>query len=237
MLNAASGLIDEGNFDATEGKLSLRAMDPSHVAMIELFLPKEIFEEYDCATPTRFAIGIGEILKLLKGISADETLEFVLDEKERKVVLDVKGKYARTFRLPTVEVMGEEVPTPKLSFNAKVRMLTSALKHSIIDAAKVGDHAKFTANEDEFVMEASGDIGFASMKFRKGSEALLDLSVKEASTAIFSLSYLDTMVSKSEGLADVVTLEFSTNQPLKLDFELPSEGLLRFYLAPRIESE
>jgi len=237
ILNAASGLIDEGSFNATENGLALRAMDPSHVAMIELSLPKGLFEEYECMSQTKFAVTISELLKLLRGIGIGESIDLLLDEQTRKLTVDAMGRYRRTFKLSTLEVTGEEAPAPKLSFNAKVKMLTTALDQAIADASKVSDYAKFAATADKFTMEASGDVGSAVIEFQKGSEALLDLTVQQESIAAFSLVYMNTMVSGASDLSDVITIEFSTNLPLRLDFDLPSEGYLRFYLAPRIESE
>ena len=46
---------------------------------------------------------------------------------------------------------------------------------------------------------------------------------------------LGEMIKASQA-ADVVGVEFSTNMPLKLDFELPS-GRMTYYLAPRMEAE
>ena len=237
ILNAASGLIDEGSFNATENGLSLRSMDPSHVAMIELSLPKALFEEYECTNPIKFAVTIRELLKLLKGIGVGESIELLLDEQTRKLTVDVMGKYRRTFKLSTLEVTGEEASAPKLSFNAKIKMLTVALEQAIADARKVSDYAKFAANADKFTMEASGDVSSAVIEFQKGSEAMLDLTVQQESIAAFSLVYMNTMVGGAADLSDVVTIELSTNLPLKLEFDLASEGYLRFYLAPRIESE
>jgi len=34
-----------------------------------------------------------------------------------------------------------------------------------------------------------------------------------------------------------VTVEFSTNMPIRLEFDIPQQGRLLYYLAPRIEAE
>ena len=37
-------------------------------------------------------------------------------------------------------------------------------------------------------------------------------------------------------VSDIATLEFSTNKPLLLTFEIAAGGTLRYYLAPRMEA-
>ncbi len=78
----------------------------------------------------------------------------------------------------------------------------------------------------------------ATIEFEKGSDVLLDLEAKEASKATFSLSYLSEIVKAAvAATSEIAILEFSTDMPIKLDFQQEKEGKLTFYLAPRIEVE
>jgi proliferating cell nuclear antigen len=77
----------------------------------------------------------------------------------------------------------------------------------------------------------------ATIEIPKGSDALLDLEAREPSKATFSLSYLSEIIKAASATSDIVTLEFSADMPIKLDFQQTTEGKLTFYLAPRIETE
>jgi proliferating cell nuclear antigen len=77
----------------------------------------------------------------------------------------------------------------------------------------------------------------ANITVQKGSDTLLDLEVKEPSKATFSLSYLAEIVKAASATSDIATLEFSSDMPIKLDFQQTKEGRLSFFLAPRIENE
>jgi proliferating cell nuclear antigen len=86
-------------------------------------------------------------------------------------------------------------------------------------------------------MRATGDLMGATVELKKGSDSLLDLEAKEPSKATFSLSYLSEIIKTSAATSDIATLEFSTDMPIRIDFQQPKEGKLTFYLAPRIEVE
>jgi proliferating cell nuclear antigen len=75
------------------------------------------------------------------------------------------------------------------------------------------------------------------MELAKSDGALLELEVKEASAATFNLNYLGAMVKAGSATSEVASIEFSTNMPLKLEFEMLEHGKLMYYLAPRIEAE
>jgi proliferating cell nuclear antigen len=236
MANAISILVDEATFQITPEALRLRAMDPSRVAMVDFEWPKTIFDEYVCTEPSKMCLNISELLKLLKRAGKEEYVELALDEKTGRLQLRITGKYTRTFTMPLLEASEEEVPTPKITFNVRAKATTEGLRRALEDAELVSDHVRIEADGEKLVFQAAGDLMGATIELKKGSDALLDLEAKEPSKATFSLSYLSEIVKAASPTSDIVTLEFSTDMPIKLDFQQAREGKLVFYLAPRIET-
>jgi len=237
MITAISTLVDEATFNITQEGIKLRAMDPSRVAMIDFEWPKTVFDEYTCDAPTKMCINIGEMLKLLRRTGKDESVELALDEKTNRLNVGIKGKYERTFNMPTLEAAEEEVPTPKITFNIRAKVTTEGLHQAIEDVLLVSDHVKIEVDSEKLTMRAAGDLMGATIELKKGSDALLDLEAKEPSKATFSLSYLSEIIKTASGASDIATLEFSSDMPVRIDFQQPKEGKLTFYLAPRIEVE
>jgi len=237
MMTAISTLIDEATFDINPDGIKLRAMDPSRVAMIDFEWPKTVFDEYNCGEPMKMCINISEMLKLLRRTEKDESVELSLDEKTGRLQITITGRYVRSFNMPTLEAVEEEVPTPKVAFNVEAKVTTDGLAKAIEDANLVSDHVRIEIDKEKMIMRATGDLMGATIEMKKGSDAVLDLEAKEASKATFSLSYLSEIVKAATATSDVATIEFSTDMPIRLDFQQPKEGKLTFYLAPRIEVE
>jgi len=237
LMTAVSTLVDEATFKVDQNGIRLRAMDPSHVAMVDFEMPKETFQDYICDHPIDICINMGEMLKLLKNVGSNETLEISTDGEGRQLELILRGSYIRKFVMPTLEITEEETPTPKIDFNTKVKMTSGSLKQTMEDALTVSDNVRLEATPKRLLFRAIGDLGSATIEFTKDSEAVLSLDVKEESKATFSLNYLSEIVKAGAAASDVVDIEFSTNMPVKLDFGLPEEQKLSYYLAPRIESD
>jgi len=237
MITAISTLVDEATFNIAPEGLKLRAMDPSRVAMIDFEWPKTVFDEYTCDAPIKMCINVGEMLKLLRRTGKDESIELALDEKTNRLNVGIKGRYERTFNMPTLEATEEEVPTPKITFNVRAKVTTDGLHQAIEDVLLVSDHVKIEVDAEKLTMRAAGDLMGATIELKKGSDALLDLEAKEPSKATFSLSYLSEIIKTAAGASDIATLEFSSDMPIRIDFQQPKEGKLTFYLAPRIEVE
>jgi proliferating cell nuclear antigen len=237
MATAISILVDEATFKIEPDGLKLRAMDPSRVAMIDFEWPKTLFEQYEATEPSRMCINISELLKLLKRAQKDESVELTLDDKTGRLQIIVLGKYSRTFTMPTLEASEEEVPTPKITFNVKAKTTTAGLSQAIEDAQLVSDHVKIEADSEKLTLNASGDLMGATITLQKNNDALLELEAKEPSKATFSLSYLSEIIKAAAATSDIATLEFSTDMPVRIDFQQTKEGKLTFFLAPRIETE
>ena len=89
--------------------------------------------------------------------------------------------------------------------------------------------------DETLKFEATGDMGSASNEFVKDSDEVLTLKSEEDSTATYTLSYLVDMIGKIKSMAEVITLELSTDMPLKIEVESNNENLeVTLYLAPCI---
>ncbi len=237
MITVISTLVDEATFNINPEGIKLRAMDPSRVAMIDFEWPKTIFDEYRCDAPSKMCINVSEMLKLLRRAAKEESVELALDEKTGRLKIAIKGTYDRNFNMPTLEAAEEEVPTPKITFNVRAKTTTHGLHQAIEDVQLVSDHVRIEIDNEKMTLRATGDLMGAVVELKKGSETLLDLETKESSKATFSLSYLSDIIKNASATSDIATLEFSSDMPVKIDFQQPKEGKLTFYLAPRIEVE
>lgn len=234
IISAISILVDEASFDITPSDIKLRAMDPSHIAMVDFVWEKEAFDEFICEAETKLCINISELLKLLKRVSETETAELTLDEKTGRLEITLQGEYIRKFSMPILETVSEEVPSPKITFLAAVEIETACLKNATDDAGSVSDHIIFEITGEKFSMKAAGDLGSVATELNKDSKVVLEFKVEKESRAIYSLSYLSEIVKAASSTADTVKVEFSTDLPVKLSFGL-TQGHLIYYLAPRIE--
>jgi len=236
IVESLSTLVDQANFVVTPSALKMRAMDPIRVAMVDFELSKDAFEEYQCSSDLRVGINLEEMGKIMRRAGSGDSLELIHDEKNNKLLVRFRGKSIRTFSLSLLDLGSEELPTPRVEFNVTAKLTTEAIGEAIKDAGVVSDQVKVIVKPDMLMMQASGDTGDALVEFRKGSEALLDLEVKEESNAIYALNYLNDMM-KAASISETTILQFSTNMPLRIDFNISGSGRITYFLAPRREPE
>ncbi|MCD6140943.1 MAG: DNA polymerase sliding clamp [Thermococcus sp.] len=233
LIDTASNLIDEAAFKIAEEGISMRAMDPSRVVLLDLNLPASIFSKYDLDGEETVGVNMDHFKKVLKRGKGKDILVLRKGE-ENFLEITLEGTAKRTFRLPLIEVEELELDLPELPFTVKAVILGEVLKEAVKDASLVSDSIKFIAKENEFVMRAEGETQEVEIKLTLEDEGLLDLNVEEETRSAYGVSYLADM-AKGIGKADEVVLRFGNEMPLQMDYPIRDEGRLTFLLAPRVE--
>jgi proliferating cell nuclear antigen len=233
LADALAGMVEEASFEVSPEGISLRAMDPSRVAMISLSWSSSSFEEYRCGSSTTISLRVDDLRKVMK--RADKKDKVTVELGEGALTFRLKDGYEREFVVPLVEAGEALRPLPKLSFNVEAKILQRSLRRVLEDVEAVSDHVTLRAQQDSMEFLGKSELGQARVKLTTGDPDLLELKVKEQSEATYSLEYLSGFV-KSVKPAEVATLEFSSKMPIKLTFPLDERGsLIEFYLAPRVE--
>ncbi|MEM2890014.1 MAG: proliferating cell nuclear antigen (pcna) [Candidatus Hadarchaeum sp.] len=236
-VGAMVNLIEEAAFRFTTEGVKMKAMDPSHVALVDFELPAAAFSEYAVKQPVTLGINLTEMDKILSRAKADDELILELDEKMNRLAIVFKGASTRRLSLPLIDVREAELQEPRIQFTATAEILAGIIQDGLKDAELISDNVRFELNEEGFFITAEGDRGSTELKLCKGDKGLLKLSAKERARAMFNIKYLTDM-TKAAGSADVIKISLGTNLPIQLDYPIAGGvGRLRFLLAPRVESE
>ena len=241
VVGAIASLMDEVTVSITHDGLSVRAMDPGHVALADLRMSRAAFEEYAVESDLELGIDLGRLNTILKRAGSKDRVELALSEdgSALRVTLStaqgdevtISNSTTRRFDLPLIDVGEEEFPEPELGFPAKVEIDPKVLSEGIKDAEIVSDHVTLRADEDALYISARGDLG--SVEVRVEKEQAISFTCEEPCRSMFSIEYLKDMLRAGD-MAETVRINLGSDIPLKLEFV--AEGVsLSFLLAPRIE--
>ncbi|AKG38875.1 MAG: proliferating cell nuclear antigen (pcna) [Infirmifilum sp.] len=233
ILESLSTIVDEANFLASPDGLRLRALDPGRVAMVDLFMPAGLFEEYSVDSETKIGVVLDDINKVLKRAKSDDKLVFEVGEGRLTIIL--QGRAERRFRFPLLDIAGQELPSPKLNFTVAAKMLSDTFRDALKDASLVSEAVKLKAEDESLHLSARSDRGEIETKFTIESGSLLEIDVKEPSEASYGIDFLDKIVSKAYRVSDIMALRFATNMPIEMSFDIAGGGTLKYLLAPRME--
>lgn len=232
-IDAISNMVDEVGIKVTSEGMTLRAMDPAHVALVDFELKNGAFDEYDASEPLVLGVDLARLNTILKRAGAEDNISLEHDSENNALKIRIKNASTRTFNLPLIEVSEEELKVPDLDFPGTVEINSKIISEGIKDAEIVSDHVILKTDEGNLYITARGDLGNVEVKVSKDEAITFD--VKQGASSMFSLEYLKDMIKASD-IASTVKISLGDNIPVKMEF-LAQDVRLSFLLAPRIESE
>jgi proliferating cell nuclear antigen len=232
LIKVVSTLVDEVKLNVTGDGVALKAVDPAHVAMVDLSLGKDAFEELE-ASDCELGIDIDKMKEVLSLAKAGDVIDMNHDEEHNKLVVRIENI---TRHMSLVDTMGMSDPKmPQLNLPATIKLAAAELNQGIKASESISNHIALLANSEGFELSSQGDTDSVSLKLRK--DLLLSLEVSEPVRSLFSLDYFSNMV-RSVPSAGVVTLAIGQDYPAKMNFEIAEgNGEVTYLLAPRIENE
>ncbi len=234
IVDSISVVVEESAFAVKPEGMTLRALDPSRTAMVDLFIPRDAFDEYpDIGEEVRMGVNFKDLKKILRRVRKGDRVAMEIDEGKLKVKL--LGRAVRSVTLPIIETAAEELPTPRVVFTALIRTASDVVAQALKDADAVSDSVKFEALDDALYIRASSDKGEVEVKLDREGEAVYEYDVKEPASSMFSTEYLVDISSKASRISDIATIELATAKPISMSFEIPAGGRLTYFVAPRVE--
>lgn len=225
-----STLVDEAKFNIGPDGISVRAVDPAHVAMVDLSLDKGAFEEYR-GEEEEIGIDMDKIKEVLRLARAGDTIAIQHDGEKNRLVFNV-GNVTRQMALVDTAGMAE-TKVPNLNLPAKIVVKTEELRQGIRASESVSDHIALSASQEGFEMVSEGDTD--SVRLQLGRDQLQELHAKEKVRSLFPLDYFSNMV-KAISSAETVTINLGNDYPVKMEFTVAgNKGKVTYLLAPRIE--
>jgi proliferating cell nuclear antigen len=232
IIDVTSPLVNEVKFNITSKGITLRAVDPAHVAMVDLEVNNKAFEEFK-ASEMELGIDMDKLGSIMRLSSSGDMVSLDYDEESNRLFIKI-GNLIRKMGL--IDTAGMPDPKmPNLNLPGKVILKASELTQGVRASEAVSDHLALTVDKDTFELFAEGDTDTVNLKLPK--DLLVELSTNSKCKSLFSIDYFSNMIKPVRG-EDPITIMIGNDNPIKVEFDIAEKkGHVTYLLAPRIESE
>jgi proliferating cell nuclear antigen len=249
ILSAIMTIIDEALFDAGPQGITFRSMDPSHIALIDINWPSSAFEKYHCDSTIKFGVRIDEFSKIIKRANVNDSIEIgvVLDNSSLNIKTQGDG-YLRNYKMRLIESTGNTSPLPQMTFDSKIVIGIETLDKILSDVGAISEkitidsNSGISTNKKTVIFSGDSDRGEARVTMdaaddKSKVELLENITIKENSKSTYNIDFISKIIRAiGHQSSNLVTIEYSSNKPLRLEFLLLSGMVkLQFYLAPRVQ--
>lgn len=232
VLDAVAPLVDEVKLQCTPEGINLKAVDPAHVAMVDLSVGKGAFQEFK-ADDMDMGIDLDKLKDILKLAGSQDVIELEYKEDAHRLVFKI-GHITRRMALVDTQNMGDP-KVPNLNLPNQVTITSGELQQGIKASEAVSDHIALVAEGTSFELVAEGDTD--QVHLRLEGDELVKIEAPDRSRSLFSLDYFSNMAKVVKN-TDPITLHLGTDYPVKLEFSIADgAGHVTYLLAPRIESD
>ena len=241
IVEAIKDIVSNVNIDAGPNGISMQAMDPSHVALVNLNLKAEGFKDYRADKTFPLGIKLANLHKILKCASNDDEVTMECEDEPSQLTLKFANAIQNaSFSLNLITLDSEQLQIPETTYSSRIVMPTADFSNICRQLHQLSESVTIKTTHKSIVFSVNGDIGSGSLERKDspsdkvGEQTIID--VDEPVTNMFSLSILNYF-NKAASLSDQVNLSLSENTPLVVEYKIEGMGNLKFYLAPKLNEE
>jgi proliferating cell nuclear antigen len=238
ILQATKVQKDEASFIAKNDGIHYRTMDYSHISLLDILIPKEAFQYYSCEgepADTAFTVKPEELLKVLKRIDKEETVEVMVENNGDITIRSISVRKPLTYRTKSLNNEYEETKLPNITYAVKVNLQHNALKEALEDLSLLTDEVRIITNKEKVKFVAVNDRDTMTIEYEHNRQAVMIymLDSEAECRSLYPIQELLNMLKAVE--TKYVVLQYNDKTALKLQFLLPFKCEMHYYLAPRIE--
>jgi proliferating cell nuclear antigen len=232
IIDVTSPLVNEAKFNITSKGISIRAVDPAHVAMVDLELKSTAFEEYK-TDDMELGIDLDKLSGIMKLANSGDSVSLEYDADSNRLIVKIGNLVRRMGLIDTAGMPDSKVP--HLDLPAKAVVKASELSKGVRASEAVSDHLALSVDKDAFELFAEGDTDTVNLKLPKS--LLIELHAPGKFKSLFSIDYFSNMIKPVKN-EDPITINIGNDNPIRVDFDIAEKhGHVTYLLAPRIESE
>jgi proliferating cell nuclear antigen len=228
ILEMISSIVDEALFTFGSDGLRIKALDPAQVALVSVYVPSSSFLTYNVVEETSVGVNLSNLMRTLPKPKKSDKV--VLRAGEDFYEFLIESVTVRRYRYRSIEVPVSEVPEISLEFKVRGSVYASAFKTALNDLRGSGTIV-FEASDNQVLKLLAPEIG-GEVSFSIMSGSLIELEVDESSKSSYDESYIIKVLPLCE-VTDAVKIEFSTDQPIRLTFNLPGGEVVEYLSAPK----
>jgi len=229
------------NIQFTAERMFIQTMDSARISILEVTLPCTWFNAYTCANPVTVGVHAHMLYKILSAAKKDHTIriQYDADADALTIVMTTNqaanGSFEQQFTAPLMDIEEDTLDIPDMDYQVDMIMPSVVFSGMIQQLRNFGESLDIRCNETTNSWTAMTRETQERMSVNIKMDDLDEFAIDEACdlSLSFALTHL-TYVSSYSKIAKNVYIKLHGEFPLRLDYPLEDDGMIRYYLAPKI---
>lgn len=218
LVSAISVVVEEAQFTSSPDGTTFRAMDPSHVNLLDVLIPSAKTEQEH-----KWCLRVDDLQKIAARTKKEDVVQVTVGKDV--VTISLVGKRKRVYENPTLESTNTDTPLPKMDLLASFSTDREEFLGLLDDIAVKSNHVRIGMKNRLATLSGKGDSGSVNITLSR------TLSDYEAD-AIYSIDNLQKHL-KSISVGSV-RFNYGPKMPVRIDSGL-DDCEIHYYIAPRVQ--
>ena len=163
----------------------------------------------------------------------NDVIDLHLDDTNMHV--SISGSLNMKYRIKLIEKTDVNQPVPKCSYKSKISIQPGTLTRILSNLERFSEFVTINSSSNNIEFSGRGDSGDANINVDSGNPEVTLIDSREKIISNYSLEYMIKVIRSIGKASKMVDIEYDTNKPMRMDFEMPSTTRVKYYLAPRVE--
>ena len=174
LMSALKDILVETNILFTKQGMKIINMDKSHTVLVNLMLPAENFELFECNLD-KIIVGVNmfHLFKLINTIDNDDTLTIYIDDEDyTDGVVHYLGlkfdngniKQTKIQKLRLIEPEQDEMDVPDVKFSSILNMPSSDFQKIVRDLGCISEKLEIKSVGNELIFRCNGQFAKAEIR-------------------------------------------------------------------------
>ena len=190
------------------------------------------FEKFEGKT-SLFGIRVDDFKAVMDSAGKNDVIDLQLDTK--KLLVSISGSLNMKYKVGLLENSEVNQPVPRCSYKSKISIQPNTLSRILTNLEKISDNILINSSSGQVEFSGQGDYGDGKINIDSRDFEMNDLDSQEKITANYSLEYMIKVIRSIGKASKMVNLEYDTQKPMHLSFDMPSATKVEYYLAPRVQ--
>lgn len=229
----------------------IKDIDINHVALYEIKLSKEWFDEYIVEPDDQKTISIVSefIHKVMNIRDSEQNIIWECNESSDKLDINFtsnssnssknKMSFDKFFELPIMDINKDTLDIPEIDYDVDM-MIPTSIFATIMSQLEVFDESvEFQCSEDKIVLTAlsmEGNKMVTQIPVDSLNEYSIISELEEPIKLKYSLLYIHKFTNFHK-ISDVLEINIGREYPIQFKYTINDTSFARFFLAPKIDDE
>ena len=232
VLDAISALVEDAMFIVNHDGISFRGTDQTHIALLDITFPKSSFEKFE-GTTSFFGLRVDDLKTAINSAGNNDVIDLRLDDKDLQV--SISGSLNMKYKMMLLDKTEVNLPVPRCSYKTRISLQPNTLSRILSNLERFSEFVSINSSSNHVEFSGRGDSGDARVNIDSSNPELKNINSPDKVVSNYSLEYMIKVIRSIGKASRMVDMEYDADKPMRLNFEMPSEVKVEYYLAPRIE--